>query len=107
MAGTGGLGGGDGKGDGHVAGARLRDVLRGVTRGTASRQELDEAACALVLQLRGERETPEQVLLLIKRILAEAGLQPAHANKATVDLGDDARLYRDIIAKCIEYYYRG
>jgi hypothetical protein len=108
--GTGGVGGSEERKDElRDGGARLREALAAVSKGAAARQELQDAACALVIQLKREREAPEQVLLRIKRILAESGLRPkhAHASDDDGDLGSDGRLYRDIIAWCIEYYYRG
>src|SRR3954465_5030017 len=105
MPGTGGVGGSEERREAiHDAGIRLRAALTAVSRGAMSRTELQDAACELVVQLKREREAPEQVLMRIKRILADAGLRPMHAHSGDGDMGVDGLLYRDIIAWCIEYY---
>jgi hypothetical protein len=98
----------DGSGDGlPAATADLRRTLDAVAMGRASRRELEEAASNLVAHLRRERHAPEQMLLRIKEVLADAGLRPTYAASERVTFADDANLYRDVIAWCIRSYYDG
>jgi hypothetical protein len=81
--------------------------LNAVATGAASRHELERAAANLVAHLRRERHAPEQMLLHIKQVLADAGLRPTYAAMERPDDGDDSTLYRDVIAWCIRSYYHG
>jgi hypothetical protein len=103
-----GLGGGSGtlEGDGRDLAAQLRMTLTALAAGVATRVELEAVACALVSNLREQNEELEQVLLRIKRILAEAGLRPGRGAAPDRELSPDAQLYRDVIGWCIEHYYR-
>ncbi len=85
--------------------ADLRRTLTAVANGSASRRELERAATDLVSHLRREQHAPEQMLLRIKEVLADAGLRPTYASTDASALGDDANLYRDVIAWCIRSYY--
>src|SRR5437870_3850277 len=86
--------------------AQLRKVTESAARGESSRQELQEAARALVRELRAANEPPEQMLLRVKEILAEAGLRPAYAS---TDLDTPVRsepaIYRSVIEWSIRFYY--
>jgi hypothetical protein len=79
-----------------------------VTAGTGSRPELQGAARALVAELRERDEAPEQMLIQMKALLADAGLR---AGYPVIEPGethvDHATLYRDIITWSIRYYYEG
>lgn len=88
---------------------RLRRAIEAKAQGQGSQHELEEAARILVTELRREQKPPEQVLLLIKRILAEAGLRPSYGNSSegAPPTGSDAAIYRDIIALGIRHYYDG
>ena len=85
--------------------ADLRHTLTALASGLASRRDLEEAASNLVAHLRRERHAPEQMLLRIKEVLADAGLRPTYASNARSSPGDEANLYRDVIAWCIRSYY--
>ncbi len=89
-----GTGAGD---DGRSPADRMRQVASAAASGQASREELQVAARALVMELRQQHEPPEQVLLQIKSFLAEAGLKPG--------IGAAPSLYRDLISCSIRYYY--
>src|ERR1044071_921333 len=102
-----GMGGGnnedfDGpRGDGNreSAALRLKNALLAVNPGRAiqrdERRQIEDAAAALVIQLRSESLPPEQMLLRIKDILGEAGVH-SHANPE--EPARDSALYRDVIA---------
>jgi hypothetical protein len=83
----------------------LRRTLNAVASGRASRRDLERAATDLVSHLRREQHAPEQMLLRIKEVLADAGLRPTYASTEDSSLGGDANLYRDVIAWCIRSYY--
>lgn len=50
---------------------------------------------------------PEQMLLQIKQMLAEAGLRPSYAtpNEPNTQTGLEASIYSDVIAWSIRHYY--
>jgi hypothetical protein len=85
--------------------ANLKRTLSAVASGRASRRDFEGAATRLVAQLRSERHAPEQMLLRIKEVLAEAGLRPTYASSEHSHDGDDGKLYRDVITWCIHCYY--
>ena len=85
--------------------ADLRRTLSAVANGRASRQDLEGVATTLVTRLRSERHAPEQMLLRIKEVLAEAGLRPTYASREHSNGSDDGNLYQDVIAWCIRSYY--
>jgi hypothetical protein len=87
--------------------ADLRRTLNAVASGVGSRRELEQAAVTLVAHLRRERHAPEQMLLHIKQVLADAGLRPTYAAMERPDNGGESSLYRDVIAWCIRSYYDG
>jgi hypothetical protein len=69
-------------------------------------QELDAAAKALVTELRLANHPPEQVLIQIKQILAEAGLKPSHGPAdSTHVIGRHVGLYRSVIESSIRHYF--
>ena len=95
-------------GDASNAGSadRMRTALAAVAGGSGSLDELRIAARALVADLRGRSEPPEQVLVQIKRILAEAGLRPAlHSEAGEALANSKTAIYRDVIAWSIRSYY--
>lgn len=103
---------GSGEGSGLVpndAAERLRRAIEARALGRGSQPELEDAARVLVTTLKDEQRPPEQVLLLIKRILADAGLRPSYgdSSQGSPTAGSDAAIYRDIIALSIRYYYDG
>jgi hypothetical protein len=87
---------------------RMRRAVAAVMSGNGSKPELEAAAEELVTELRQANQPPEQMLLQIKEILAEAGLRPTYGAPAenAALLGDDASVYRDVIAWSIRSYYR-
>lgn len=101
---------------GHVGGgppstaaARMREAISAILHGTGTREQLEQAARALVAELRQREPLPEQMLLRIKEILADAGLRPSYAARGTTDsapgLRNEAEVYRDVIAWSIRFYY--
>lgn len=73
---------------------------------TGSRDELEAAARDLVVELRNKEQPPEQVVLRIKEVLAQAGLRPGHTLAADgSELMGDATLYREIVSSSIRYYF--
>jgi len=89
-----------------TAAERLRRAVSAAAAGSGSRGELQEAAHALVAELRGRAEAPEQMLVQMKHLLADAGLRagyPALDDNHTHE--NDAALYRDIISWSIRCYY--
>jgi hypothetical protein len=92
-------------GNGVVA-DRLRRAVAAATVGNVSRSELETAARALVAELRDRDAAPEQMLIQMKQLLADAGL---HAGFPAGDGADPHRdqgtLYREIITWSIRCYY--
>ncbi|HVX38540.1 MAG TPA: hypothetical protein VHB25_03120 [Gemmatimonadaceae bacterium] len=88
---------------------RLKEAIEARTRGRGSEGDLEHAARTLVTELKREDRPPEQVLLLIKRILADAGLRPSYgdSSEGSPVVGSQAAIYRDIIALSIRLYYDG
>lgn len=87
---------------------RLKKAIRAVAVNARSRDELEAAARDLVIELRNEEQPPEQVLLRIKEVLAQAGLRPGHTLAADgSDLMGEATLYREVISSSIRYYFDG
>lgn len=89
-----------------TAAHRLRRAVNAAATGEGSRIEVEGAARALVAELRGCDQPPEQVLVQMKTLLADAGLRAAYpgADGGTSD-GNHAALYRDIITWSIRCYY--
>jgi hypothetical protein len=74
-------------------------------RGTSS-DELDAAAKALVTELRSANQPPEQMLVQIKRILADAGLGTSHGSTDSLPVIDrHTALYRSVIESSIRHYF--
>lgn len=84
----------------------LRAVSSAASATAMPTQELDAAAKALVTELRLANHPPEQVLIQIKQILAEAGLKPSHgpADSSHV-IGRNIGLYRSVIESSIRHYF--
>lgn len=88
------------------AAVRLRHAVVAVAQHGGSRLELETAAEELVTELRRRDHPPEQVLLRIKEILADAGLRAGHTLAADgSELVSEAALYRDVISSSIRYYF--
>lgn len=88
------------------AAVRLRQAVVAVAQRGGSRLELETAAEELVTELRRQDHPPEQVLLRIKEILADAGLRPGHTLAADgSELMSEAALYREVISSSIRYYF--
>jgi hypothetical protein len=86
---------------------RMRRAIEAVTRDGTNRRELEDAARELVTELRTASRAPEQMLLQIKQLLAEAGLRPSYAmpNEPGTKTGLESNVYRDVIAWSIRHYY--
>lgn len=89
-----------------AAARMLRAINSAATATTTSGDEVDAAAKALVTELRLANQPPEQVLVQIKQILAEAGLKPNHgpADSSHV-FGRHVALYRTVIESSIRHYF--
>jgi hypothetical protein len=87
----------------------MRLALAAVADGNGSHGELQDAAHVLVSELRQAKHPPEQMLLQIKQILAEAGMRPSYASSPEIDGPPSygATVYRDVIAWSIRSYYDG
>ncbi|HEX8944100.1 MAG TPA: hypothetical protein VF785_13265 [Gemmatimonadaceae bacterium] len=84
----------------------MRRALAAVASGRGSHRELEDAAHELVTELRQANQPPEQMLLHIKEILAEAGMRPTYSSpEMDGPLGDASSVYRDVIAWSIRSYY--
>jgi hypothetical protein len=89
-----------------AAGRMLRAVNLAAVDAENSADELDAAAKALVTELRRANEPPEQVLVQIKRILAEAGLRPsAGPADPSLIIEQHVVLYRTVIESSIRHYF--
>jgi hypothetical protein len=98
-----GLGNGTTEGGNDDAVARMRRAIDASRHG-GPRSELEAAAIQLVLELKRANQPPEQMLLRMKALLADAGLRPSLLEAgATTEL--EASLYRDVIAWSIRHYY--
>jgi hypothetical protein len=93
--------------DESTAAGRMRQAVTSAAAGSsASTEALDAAAKALVTELRLAKEPPEQVLLQIKGILAEAGLKPSHGpTDSSMLVGRHIALYRSVIESSIRHYF--
>jgi len=84
----------------------MRRALAAVAGGKGSSRDLHEAAEALVTELKQATHPPEQMLLHIKEVLAEAGMRPTYTSpELDGPPSDNATLYRDVIAWSIRAYY--
>ena len=89
-----------------AAARMLRAISSAATATSTSSDELDAAAKALVTELRLAKQPPEQVLIQIKQILAEAGLKPSHGPPdSTHAFGRQVMLYRTVIESSIRHYF--
>ena len=88
------------------AASRMRRALAAVAGGKGSQRDLQHAAHELVTEIRQANQPPEQMLLHIKEILAEAGMRPTYASpELDGPLDHTAAVYRDVIAWSIRSYY--
>ena len=84
----------------------MRRAVSAAVSGKGAAGELQDAARALVSELRARNEPPEQVLLAIKAFLTEAGLRPSYAASGDGNgHGLQNTIYRDVIAWTIKAYY--
>jgi hypothetical protein len=93
--------------DGRGSARRMLHAISAASIGSGTDHELDAAAQQLVLELRAANQPPEQVLLHIKAILAEAGLRPSHAlldPDLVIERHDS--VYRNVIESTIRHYFR-
>jgi hypothetical protein len=88
-----------------TAAERLRLAVSAAMAGSGSREELQGAARALVAELRGRDEAPEQMLIQLKTLLNDAGLRAGYPPSENGAHGNDTTLYRDIITWSIRFYY--
>jgi hypothetical protein len=84
---------------------RMRRAIAAAAGGADNTHELEVAARALVQELRAAEAPPEQMLLRIKELLADAGLHPSYASDSGQPPNHDAALYRDVIMLSIRHYY--
>jgi hypothetical protein len=93
--------------DSTEAVGRMREAITAAAAGSDANQELEAAARELVGELRRANEPPEQMLLRIKRILAQAGLRSTHgpADPALV-IERHSSVYRNVIESSIRHYFQ-
>jgi hypothetical protein len=93
--------------DGAVA--RLRRAITSASSADGSKTDLEAAAMELVDELKAAQHPPEQMLLQIKRILAEAGLRPSYGSAEELGpfTGAHTDIYRTVIQSSIRFYYDG
>jgi hypothetical protein len=98
----------NGKGpDGTRRAIRMLQAISAASIGSGTREELESAGRELVLELRQANEPPEQVLLLIKRILAQAGVRPGPAQADSSIAGErHSSVYRSVIESSIRHYFQ-
>ena len=88
------------------AGARMLQAISAASIGAGSRDELEAAVSGVVTELREANQPPEQVLLAIKRILAQAGLRPSHPPTDPAMVVERlAAVYHHVIASSIRHYF--
>lgn len=89
-----------------TAADRLRRAVSAATTGSGSRDEVQDAARALVAELRSRAEAPEQMLVQVKTLLGDAGLRAGYPPPNHEDgHAEHAALYREIITWSIRCYY--
>jgi hypothetical protein len=76
--------------------AALAAVARGVDENEA---DLHAAICEYVQELRTEGRPAEQAVILIKRVIVQAGLREDGSPEMTA-------VIRDVISLCIDEFYR-
>ena len=85
----------------------MRIAIDAAAMGTGTPVELESAARELVVALRAANHPPDQVLLRIKRILAQAGVRPGHApDDSTLAIDRHSSVYRSIIGWSIQHYFQ-
>jgi hypothetical protein len=88
---------------------RMRQALVAATNGTGARDAFQSAASELVTAWRREGVPPEQIILRVKDILADAGLRASYGPPmapAPSDAGE-SEVYRRVIAWTIRFYFEG
>ena len=81
-------------------------AISAASLGSGEHEELETAARLLVTELRAANEPPEQVLLAVKRILAQAGLRPSHPpSDSAMVVERNTSVYRTVIASSIRHYF--
>jgi hypothetical protein len=100
---------GGGNGSGGDAAERMRQAIRAAADGGGSVAELQTAARELVTHLKRQHVRPEQMLIRIKEVLAEAGIRQMHSPQPTPEAfaNTPGSVYRNVIAWSIRYYYDG
>jgi hypothetical protein len=83
-------------------------AISAASMGSGTDEELEAAGRELVVELREANEPPEQVVLLIKRILAQAGVRPTHtqADSSMLPVERHALIYRSVIESSIRHYFQ-
>jgi len=93
--------------DGTRSAIRMLHAISAASIGSGTPEELESAGRELVLELRQANEPPEQVLLLIKRILARAGVRPGPAQADSSIAGErHSSIYRSVIDSSIRHYFQ-
>jgi L-asparaginase II len=93
--------------DGTRSAVRMLQAISAASIGSGTDEELESAARELVFELREANEPPEQVLLFIKGILAQAGLRPSHPPAgSSIVTARHASIYRSVIDSSIRHYFQ-
>ena len=87
---------------------RMRQALVAATNGTGARDAFQSAASELVTAWRREGVPPEQIILRVKDILADAGLRASYGPPmAPVSDDGESEVYRRVITWTIRFYFEG
>jgi hypothetical protein len=84
-----------------LAGVRAAREAHGAT------SELREAVCAYVRELKERGYPPERVLVVVKALLAEAGIRKTGllADRGSATPGPETEIVNHVVKWCIEEYF--
>jgi hypothetical protein len=82
-------------------------VVRAAREAHAATSELREAVCAHVRELKARGYPPERMLVVVKALLAEAGIRKTGplADRGSATLGPETQICECVVAWSIEEYF--
>jgi hypothetical protein len=82
-------------------------VVRAAREARAATPELRETVCDYVRELKDRGYPPERVLIVVKALLAEAGIKKTGrlADWGSATLGRETEIVERVVAWCIEEYF--
>ncbi len=82
-------------------------VVRAAREARAATPELRDAVCDYVRELKERGYPPERVLIVVKALLAEAGVKRTGplADRGSATLGPETEIVESVVAWCIEEYF--